>query len=390
MASKKILISGAGIAGLGLAHLLARDGHQVVAIDRAARFDPRGHFIGLKGTGVKVIEAMGFLESLKRFEVPMRSSRFVRKDGREMRRNSFSETDAALGGYLMVRRADLHRVLFETLPRSVDVRFGHSLSGIEQNENEAVATLEDGSSETFDAVIGADGVHSNTRGLAFPDLGEERLRGYYIATLIHHHHDLDPKFVHVVVGDGRNTNFLPMSSDQMGVILYQDDKCPVPPIGADGSVWRKYFEPLYADFPDYVGRTLAGLQDDDDVFADVIALVPARSVAKGRVGLVGDAGYCPTFFSGMGAALALQGAFCLARRLNRIDDVSAALKSYETTILPVAREYQSGARKMREIILARSKTSQFLRDTALTWTPRWLFERQARSFYHTELQLNDL
>ena len=64
-------------------------------------------------------------------------------------------------------------------------------------------------------------------------------------------------------------------------------------------------------------------------------MVPAQKLVDGRIALVGDAGYCPTFMSGMGAAAALQGAYCLAAQVDRHADPMDALRQYEQKILPI-------------------------------------------------------
>ena len=64
-------------------------------------------------------------------------------------------------------------------------------------------------------------------------------------------------------------------------------------------------------------------------------MVPAQELVDGRIALVGDAGYCPTFMSGMGAAAALQDAYCLAAQVDRHADPMDALRQYEQKILPI-------------------------------------------------------
>ena len=135
---------------------------------------------------------------------------------------------------------------------------------------------------------------------------------------------------------------------------------------------------------------LDALKPGDDVFHDRIRQVPAQCAVAGRVVLVGDAGYCPTFFAGNGAALAAVGAYCLARCLKAHDDDTAALQDYEARILPFAAGYQANARRMRATLFDRSPLKIVVRELGMKYMPQAIFARNQRRHYRGEVQLSDV
>ncbi|MFA5939168.1 MAG: NAD(P)/FAD-dependent oxidoreductase [Sinimarinibacterium sp.] len=391
MKRRSILVVGAGIAGLASSHWLARDGHRVVAIDRAQRFGPQGHFIALKGTGVEVLAALGLKPALQAQLAPMFGAEFRTPDGRCIGYQAFEEADAALGGYMMTRRAALHAVLEQALPQGVELRLGRTVTRLLQGDDGVLASFDDATTERFDAVLGCDGVHSATRRALFPEATLRPLGGHYIASMVEdHRHGLGTERARAYFGAGSMVNLLPVADDRLGLIVYQDLAHRAPPMGAPIATWREYLLREYADHDDAVKGVLGGLAERSDVYADEILMVPAQRVSSGRIALVGDAGYCPTFFSGMGAALALQGAYCVARCLAQHDDPVQALARYQDRILPIARRYQSGAASMREVILSRAWGWRLLRTVLLRAVPQPLRNHAARRFYKTEIRMAQL
>src|SRR6202035_3995557 len=154
--------------------------------------------------------------------------------------------------------------------------------------------------------------------------------------------------------------------------------------------WREYFLGDGGDQPDFVGKVLTAIPDDLYVFADRIIMIPTKRLVDGRIALVGDAGYCPTFMSGMGAAAALQGAYCLAAQIDRHADPMDALRRYEQKILPIATAYQKSARLMRNLILTRSPFKRWLLDNALRLVSTRQLSKRAQQFYHSEVDLEEL
>jgi len=141
----------------------------------------------------------------------------------------------------------------------------------------------------------------------------------------------------------------------------------------------------YKDFAPEVLAVFNAIDERAFVFVDAIGQVRMPSIVKGRVGLLGDAAHCPTFMSGMGSSLALQGAQALAVHLEQqLDDPVRALQSYQAAITPIAERYQASALEMRPMLLDRRPWLAWARNAALQLTPDWLMERKTRQFYQAE------
>jgi 2-polyprenyl-6-methoxyphenol hydroxylase-like FAD-dependent oxidoreductase len=94
-----------------------------------------------------------------------------------------------------------------------------------------------------------------------------------------------------------------------------------------------------------VPRLIAGIDAPGaELFLDGFCQVVLDTWSRGRVGLLGDAGYCPSPLSGQGTSLALVGAYVLAEELAATPDHVAALAAYERRLRPWVERTQALAR----------------------------------------------
>ncbi|AUX26432.1 FAD dependent oxidoreductase [Sorangium cellulosum] len=380
----RVLVSGAGIAGLSLGLLLERRGVEVVIAERARRLEPLGHYIGLKGNGVRTVERMGLLDACRAREQRLDGVRFHTPSGRLLRENRATRLERELGGVLFFRRADLHAALHEAVAGKVELRLGTEVQALEAGPERVEVRLSDGRSEAFDALIGADGVRSPTRARVFGSGHEVPLGGRYIALTVEVDHGLDPRFVAAYLGRGQMVGLIPIGPRVASPFVYHADGGEQPASRSAADV-RDFLLRACGDFGAPVRRTFEAIDASSYVFTDSITMVRPPRIVKGRVALLGDAAACPTFLSGMGSALALQGAYHLARALEEHPgDVPAALLRYEAGIRPIAARYQQSAWKMRGFVLGRSRVRAAVRDAALAWMPDRLFVREAQRFYAAE------
>jgi 2-polyprenyl-6-methoxyphenol hydroxylase-like FAD-dependent oxidoreductase len=388
MTPQRVLISGAGIAGMGLAHWLARSNHDVTLIDRFESFHARGHFMTLKGACVEILSAMGLYETLKACEWPSTQFDWYTRDGRCLRRVSKTSIEETLKGFLTLRRAHLHKALHDALPSAIAFRMGTEIETIEDEGSRVEVLYRNGQHEAFDLVVGAEGVHSAMRQRHFPEVSTRSLAGTYIVFVVDYRHDLGGSN-RTTWGQGESVSLIPLSRDRLGAMIYQDDQHPKPPLTDDAQAWRSYLSDVYARFPVWVTDAISALKPGDEIFADEILMVPATTLVKGRVALLGDAGYCPTFFSGMGAAAALLGAYALTRQLDKHDEVATALDAYERLMVPLARGYQKAAVSGRRRTLARGPMAQ-LGNLVTARIPETLGNFATRRHYQAEVRMADL
>jgi len=381
---KRALISGGGIAGLSLGFYLERIGIEPLVIERAPRFEALGHYIALKGNGVEVIRQMGLERACRAREVRYERSLMLTSTGKLLRMGSRAEFDQNLGGYILFLRADLQAVLFEAVREKLEIRYGTQLVAVHDLGEQVEVELSTGTKESFDFVFGADGIHSRARQLVFGDGFITPLGGHYIALTVDFAHGLPTNNVRSYFGSGQSVHLFPTSPNRVSVVVYHGDG-GVKLTGKDSGSVKAFLRDAYRDFAPEVRAVFEVLDQQAFVFVDTIAQVKMPSIVKRRVALLGDAAHCPTFMSGMGSSLALQGARALAVHLEqRPDDPLCALRSYQAAITPIAERYQASALDMRSMLLSRRAWVAWIRDVALRLTPDWLMDRMTRQFYHAE------
>lgn len=176
---KRVLISGASIAGPALAYWLNRYGFKVTVVEKADAVRPGGREVDFKGPiHLSVLERMGILEAVRRAQVPSEDGVLVNADGRAIAR--FPGRFA--GGEINVPRGDLANILYELTANRCEYLFDDTITSIDQNEHGVDVSFHRAAPRRFDLVIGADGIHSNVRRLAFgPEQAFVKHLGYHYA-----------------------------------------------------------------------------------------------------------------------------------------------------------------------------------------------------------------
>lgn len=385
----KIVVSGAGVAGLALAHWLRRIGATAILVERAPHFQALGHYISLKGNGVEMVRRMGILEACESRAAPLDEVYFYTAARRLLRTERTAVLAKALGGYILFRRADLQAALYELVRAHTDIRFGTQITDVRSTAGGVDVVLSDGRAERCDLLVGADGIHSHVRGIVFGEGFERPLGGHYIAITQTLRHGL-PAVVHSYLSTGKMVNLFPVTPESVSAVVYVGPGAGSPP-NRDPLAMRDYLLATCTGFPEEVTRVLRNIRAHDFVFSDAIAQVDMPRISEGRCALVGDAAHCPTFLSGMGSSLALQDAHVLAGCLARnTGDLGTALGRYEELVTPIARRYKASAMTAHRAFLGTSLFKARLRDVILRVAPDRLFERGVRRFFDAERPLADL
>jgi len=387
--SLKVIVSGAGVAGLALSHWLGRIGATTILVERAPRFQALGHYISLKGNGVEMVRRMGILGACQARAAPIEEVYFYTAARRLLRSERTAVLAKALGGYILFRRADLQAALYELVRERTDIRFGTQITEVRTAAGGVEVRLSDGRAERGDLLVGADGIHSHVRGLVFGEGFERSLGGHYIAVSQTFRHGL-PAVVHSYLSTGRMVNLFPVAPDSVSAVVYVGTSAGTPP-HHDPLAMRDYLLATCAGFPDEVLRVMGDIRANDFVFSDAIAQVEMPRITHGRCALIGDAAHCPTFLSGMGSSLALQDAHVLAGCIARNPgDLATSLASYEEVVTPIARRYKDSAVSAHQAFLGSSPFKARLRDVILRLVPDRLLERGVRRFFDAERPLADL
>ncbi|GAB3812813.1 FAD-dependent monooxygenase [Kribbella italica] len=325
--TRKVLISGASIAGPALAYWLHRAGFAVTVVEKADSLRDGGYPIDIRGTAIEVVRRMGILPRLRAAHLDTRRSTFLDADGSEL----VSVTPSAVTGSvddLEVRRGDLAAALYAIVRDDVEFLFGDSIDTLDQTGQGVDIAFHSGHRRTFDLVIGADGMHSRTRESVFgPEQQFHRYLGYAFAIFT-----MPNTF-------GLSHELLMWNTPGRAAALYavgDDDELhaflnfhqPEAPIRGPEAL-RDLVAKAFADAGWEVPAMVDALRDADDLFVDTAGQIRMPRWSSGRVALVGDAAYAPSFLTGQGSSLALVGAYVLAHALATQQDHGAAFAAYE-------------------------------------------------------------
>lgn len=326
----RILISGAGVAGLAGAHTLSSSGHHITIVERAEHPRVVGAPIDIRGDAISVADEMGILDELTARQVAVsEGTYFINNDGTPVAKlggETFHETDEDIE----VPREDVCQVLTEGLKPSVEMFYGDSIRSLHEDDEGIDVTFASGVSGRYDVLVGADGLHSLTRKLTFaPEEEFIHHLGFYAGyTWLPH--------------DGRTRDggeILNWPGHNVGVVSYKDAtlghlQFRAPWIDYDYHDIGEQRQILLTEFADHaewrVPELLDNVRHDPNLYFDSVSQIYMNTWYQGRVVLLGDAAHCASALSGRGTSLALTGADALSRALvEQPDDLPAAFSHYE-------------------------------------------------------------
>jgi 2-polyprenyl-6-methoxyphenol hydroxylase-like FAD-dependent oxidoreductase len=316
--NKNVLISGASIAGPALAYWLAQWGYTPTVVEQAPAPRPGGQTVDLRGAGRTVIERMGLMDRAREVSLDQRGFALVDKTGRVTARMP----EDAFGGEgiiseIEILRGDLGQVLYDATLSTTEYLFNDTITGLRQDEDGVDVTFENAAPRRFAFVVGADGLHSVVRSLAFgPESDYLRSIDCYTAWFTTSAGgDLDGWFLMFNAPGGLVVSVRPgrLPGENKAGLSFRS--APIAydrrNVAAQKAIMAQRFAGLGWETPDL----LESMHTASDFFFDSMAQVRMDSWSRGRVALLGDAGYCPTPLTGLGTSFALVGAYVLAGEL---------------------------------------------------------------------------
>ncbi|SMC84037.1 FAD-dependent monooxygenase [Lentzea albidocapillata] len=373
----RILVSGASIAGPVLAYWLVRHGHEVTVVERSPVLRKTGgHAVDLFKPAMDISERMGVLPRIEALATGTTRLTYLREGTRKPISADVAKLFAAASDrHVEVMRDDLSEIYYDATRADVEYVFGDSITSI----GDEVA-FEVGAPRRFDLVIGADGLHSNVRRLVFGEVGKTFV-GAYLAVLS------VPRDLGVAgemaghIGPGRTAAVYGARhlDDARAVFLFRSPELSYHhrDVPRQKQLLREAFAGLHRE----VDGWLEYLDGDGAFYFDSITQLREDTWSRGRVALVGDAGYCPGPAVGGSTSLAVLGAYVLAGELSTGVDYQAAFARYEDEmrdIVHASRAFALGTAKTL-IPSTRLGVSGLVRGAQLlTSLPSWLIRPLAK------------
>ncbi|MCK7555594.1 FAD-dependent monooxygenase [Chitinophaga sedimenti] len=350
---RNILISGGGIAGLTAAKLLSSQGHDVTVIDKAPSFTKAGFLISLKSFGVKIMDELGMTENLLHESSPSEYAAFMEANERVIQKISYEEMNKNTERSVLISRGGLHHVLFENIKDEVKVLLNTTISQAVQQGDTTRVTLSDGTAVTADLVIIAEGLRSPTREQYFKNCKLEDFNTIYMGGKLKFLHGYTVGSFKIYIDVNKMLSIYPIAPDEIAL------QCYIQEAGTSSTGRPNANELLANSFKGYS----EGVQDllkrfiaEGLMFVDKMGMINAPDLVNGHLVLLGDAGYCPTALSGMGASLSIYGAKAPAHFISKTpENLTLACKNYNTLMQPLIQKFQGNARKNAASFIPKSE-----------------------------------
>jgi 2-polyprenyl-6-methoxyphenol hydroxylase-like FAD-dependent oxidoreductase len=362
---RSVLIAGAGIAGPTLAFWLKAGGFEPTLIDRAPALRSGGYVVDFWGLGYDIAERMGLLGDIHRIGYHVQKVRIVDDAGRCIAgfgTKVFSELTG--GRFVTVARSDLSRLLFEKVAGRCEIVFGDEVLALKDEPDGVRVKLKHAGERRFDLVIGADGLHSAVRGLAFgPQPRFERNLGYVVAAFEVRGYRPRDEDVYQLYGQqpGRMIGRFTLRDDRtLFLFVYAaNDACFPATLREQQAILHEVYGGCGWECP----HILDELDRTEELYFDRVSQIRMPSWSRGRIALVGDAAFCVSLLAGQGSALAMISAYTLAGELTAANGrYRDAFGRYEALLQSHIAAKQRGAERFAAAFAPKTHVGLFVRN----------------------------
>jgi 2-polyprenyl-6-methoxyphenol hydroxylase-like FAD-dependent oxidoreductase len=361
-----VLISGAGIAGCALAYWLARSGHSATVVERSGALRSSGAPVDVRGPAMRVAERMNIVPRLQEASTSVAGMTLLDQAGRRSARVDLGDL-RRLRQEIELPRGDLSAILHEASRDSAEFIFGDCITSLSQVDGRGVdAEFERSGPRRFDLVIGADGLHSIVRCLAFgPESSFVRHAGLYVATLPLPR-SIDPGREIIMLNvPSKSLTLHPSRKSPMAAFIFWHPEIPAFDHW-DSDQHKRILEATFADIGWKVPEVLEAVRASSELYFDSVSLVEVPSWARGRIALLGDASSCVSLF-GDGSTLAIAGAYALAIALAESStDHDEAFRRYQTQHGKLVAQKQKSVSLVASLLVPRTQLGISLRNRTMS------------------------
>jgi 2-polyprenyl-6-methoxyphenol hydroxylase-like FAD-dependent oxidoreductase len=355
----RIAINGIGIAGPALAYWLLEGGHDVLLVEQAPQLRGGGYLVDFWGLGFDIAEKMGLVPKLMAEGYQVGEVRYV--DGRGRRCGGFPVEifrHLTAARFTSLQRSDLSATLYAALQGRVETLFADSIAAIEQDARRARIHFEHGTPRDVDLVIGADGLHSRVRTLAFgSDKSMEVPLGYHVAAFEAGGYRPRDELVFVTYSlPGRQLSRFSMRGDRTLFLFVFRDEYLGGARPAHTEAQKQAVKRAFAGGAWECEPIFEAMERAHDLYFDRVSQIRLNTWTRQRTALVGDAAACVSLLAGEGTGLAIAEAYVLAGEINRCrGDYSRAFSRYEQLLMPFLAKKQRAAEKFATSFAPRTR-----------------------------------
>lgn len=328
MRKNKVLIVGAGLAGIGLYVSLDKNKFDVTMVERGNRLRNLGFAVILMPTGVRALRELGVADSiLNKIGKPIHSIELWNEKGQKLEPTHLGSFQKRFDKYFVVERADLYAALWKQMPKGA-VCFGTYPIAFKQTGKETVVSFSGNRpAEKYDLVVIADGSSSSSRAMVFPNhKAVPQNRVFIWAWLPRKNYKLNNKVL-VLVGKKYGLGFLDVRNQKRICAFLWADKDGLPK-KITQQMYQRIWTRCFASFPDPITKLQTFLPGADTMYFHEDRELNLKNWSKGSILFIGDAAHARSVLTGAGTALALEDSVVLGRFLNRQKDINIAIRLF--------------------------------------------------------------
>lgn len=352
-----VLISGASVAGPTLAYWLSRYGFQPTVLERtpALRAGYGGRAVDLFGPAVDIAREMHVLDQVTAARTMTERLLFEREGRRPLEVDLKRIVAGISDQHVEIMRGELATILHDATKNDVEYVFGDSIATLDDTDTGVHVTFEHSSQQrTFDLVVGADGLHSKVRRLTFGPESDYRnyLGGYLAAFTLPNYLGLEGEMrAYNTPGKLAGIYGVRQTGQARALFIFRRAE-ELDYDYRDTERQKRLVRAEYANQGWEIPRLLRELEHAKDFYLDSISQIVMDTWSRGRVTLVGDAGYSPAPAVGGGTSVAMVGAYVLAGELHRANgDHRKAFPEYERAMAEIVQRFRKvGPTTMKTII----------------------------------------
>lgn len=370
----KFVIAGCGIGGLATALGLSRLGHDIVMLEKTDALRPVGAGISLQPNAIKAVTHLGVRDQVIAAGQQTDFAKILSSNRKPVNKFEFGDYESRYGCFPMtIHRAALVETLHAvTDSEKVQVNLAEEFASFTEADGKVVARSTTGNEYECDALVGADGIHSNVRKQLWGD-SPVKYAGYTCWRGIVSDPDILAKCTAMceMWGKAARFGYMPCAADKVYWFATQNRPQRTDHLASDKE-WRKDF----VDWASPVPEILRVADDNLLVQNDIIDRDPIFPWGKDKVTLLGDAAHAMTPNFGQGGAQALEDAVVLSAAIEKFEDIETAFRAYEKHRHPRTKKFVLDSRRFGNIGQGGSVFMRFLRNSVLPRMPQWFINQQ--------------